>query len=69
MAQNAADGLGDVGRRKHGKRDLIKQWLKDVMVAAVDEGDVDREVSEPFGCVEPGESATDDDDARTAGRR
>ena len=56
MAQDGADGLGDVGRRKHGQRHLVEQRLKGVVVAAVDYGDVDRQVREAFGGVKAGKA-------------
>ena len=66
MAQDGADGLGDVGRRKHGQRHLVEQRLKSVVVAAVDDSDVDGQMREPLGRVQAGESAADDDDAGPA---
>ena len=50
-----------------GRRDLIEERLKDVVVAPVDEQNIDRRVTKCFCGVEPAETAADDDDARTRG--
>jgi hypothetical protein len=34
ISQDGANGLGDVGRRKHGQRHLVEKRLKSVVVAA-----------------------------------
>ena len=61
-AKNGADGGADLGGRQRGGGDLIEQGLKDVVVAAVDEGHVDRGFGQCFGGRQPGEAAADDDD-------
>jgi hypothetical protein len=53
VAQDGADGLGDVGRGKHGEGDLIEQRLKDVVVAAVDDGDVDGQLGQALAALMP----------------
>ncbi len=68
MAQDGADGLGDVGRRQHRERHLIEKRLKEVMIAAVDQGHVDGQVREALGRVEAGKASADDDHAGTARR-
>ena len=60
VAQDGADGLGDVGRRKHRERHLVEQRLKQMMIAPVDHGDIDRQVRQARGRVEAGEASTDD---------
>ncbi len=55
--------------RKHGQRHLVEQRLKGVVIAAVDYGDVDRQVREPFGRVKAGKASADDDHAGAASRR
>ena len=35
-AEDAADGLGDVGRRQRRRRDLVEQRLEQMMVVTVD---------------------------------
>ena len=42
VAQDAADGRGDLGRRKNGQRHLIEERLKGKVIAAVDDGHVHR---------------------------
>ena len=69
VAEDGADGLGDVGRRKHGQCDLVEQGLEGVVVAAVDEGDVDGQMGQGLGGVEAGKAAAYDNDAGAAGRR
>ncbi len=56
VAQDGADGLGNVGRRQHGQRHLVEQRLKGVMIAAVDHGDIDGQAREAFGCVQAGKA-------------
>ncbi len=68
LAQDGADGLGDVGRGEDGEGHLVEQRLKGVVVAAVDEGDVDGQLGQAFGGVDAGKTAADDDDARACGR-
>jgi hypothetical protein len=69
MAQDGSDGLSDVGRGKHGERDLVEQRLKGVMIAAIDYRDVDRQMREPFGGVKAGKACADDDNAGMVSRR
>src|SRR4029079_6399701 len=40
-AEDAAQRLGDVARRDRARRDLVQQRLEDVVVAPIDEGEVD----------------------------
>jgi len=41
-----------------------EQWLEEVVVAPVDQRQLDRRLlAEPSGCIQPGEPAADDDDA------
>ena len=69
MAQDGADGLGDIGRGKHGQRDLVEQRLKCVVIATVDYGDIDWQVREALGRVQAGKARADDDDAGAVSRR
>jgi hypothetical protein len=69
VAKDGADGLGNVCRRKHGQRDLIEQRLEGVVIAAVDEGDIDGQMGQGFGGMKAGKAAAYDDDARAAGLR
>jgi hypothetical protein len=69
LAQDGADGLGDVSRREHGKGYLVEQRLKGMMVSAVYHGDVYREMGQAVGGVNSGKAATDDYHAGAAGGR
>src|SRR5580698_1309959 len=60
VAEEGADGLGDLCRREDGERNLVEQRLEGVVVLAVDEGDVEREFGELEGCVDSGEASADD---------
>ena len=61
---DAPQRLGDLAGRERAGCDLVEQRLEDVMVAAIDERQVDPGVAaEPPGCVQPPESAADDGDA------
>jgi hypothetical protein len=35
-----ADGSGNVGSGENRGRDLIEQWLKDVVIAAIDQNNI-----------------------------
>ncbi len=68
VAQDGADGRGDIGRREHGETHLVEQRLEGEVIAAVDHGDVDGQIGQRFGGVGSGEARTDDDDAWTVMR-
>ena len=57
-------GRGDIGRRKTRGRDLIEQRLKQVMIVAVDQRDVERLPGEALGDRQSAEAAADNDDPR-----
>src|ERR1700734_3218359 len=63
--ENATDGLGDVRGREDGEGYLVKKRLKDVVVAAVNDGEIDGQFAQRAGCVDSCEASADDDDART----
>ena len=67
LAQEVPDRPGDLRRRERGGRDLIEKRLKQMMIAAVDEGDADRRAGEPMNGFEPAESGADDDHVMGAG--
>src|SRR4029453_18091743 len=68
--QDRADGIGDVSRRESRRRHLVEQGLEEVMVAAVDERDADRDVVERPDDIQPAESGSHDNDVWfTHGRR
>ena len=62
LAHDGADGLGDLGRREHGERHLVEQRLEGMVITAVDHGYVHRQLAQGHGCVDAGESASDDGD-------
>ena len=66
--QRPADRFGNIGGRQGGGRHLIEQWLEQVVVAPVDDGDLDVGVAELAGAGQTAEAATDDHDV-TPGRR
>jgi hypothetical protein len=67
FAEDSANGLGDVGRGEHGEGDLIEERLKDVVVAAVDDGDINGEPGQALCRIDAGKAAAYDDDAGTGG--
>src|SRR5262249_46958726 len=54
---------GDLAGREGAGGDLVQQRLKQVVIAAIDQGDVDRCSSERPGRAQTAEAAADDDDA------
>ena len=69
LAQDRAQRLGDVAGRQGAGRDLVEQRLEEVEVAPVDEREADLGIDpEAARGVQPGEPATDDDDAMRLGR-
>jgi hypothetical protein len=57
------DGRGDFRRREDRRRHLVEQRLKYMMIAAVDQNDVDVGVTQGTRCGDSGKAGTDDDDA------
>jgi hypothetical protein len=66
-AQDGPDRCGDVGGREGGRRNLVEEGLEEVVVAAVDEGDLDVLAGQPFRGVQTAEPTADDDDPRLPG--
>ena len=63
LREDAADRSGDLGGTQAGRRHLVQQRLKQMMVPPIDERDVDiRRGAKFFGRVQPAESAADDQD-------
>ena len=62
-SQDPSDGRRDVARRQPGRRDLIEERLKDVMIAAIDDGDVDGGAAQCARGIQPTKSTTDDEHA------
>ena len=65
--QDVADGRGDVGGREICSRHLIEQWLKDIMVVAVNDGDVSRGLAQLQRRLQPAEARADDHHTRYPG--
>src|SRR6185312_16366766 len=59
-----ADRIGDVARVQGPGRDLIEQRLEQVVVATIQERDLDRRVGELARGFEPAEPTADDHDMR-----
>jgi hypothetical protein len=57
------DRRGDLGRREHRRRHLVEQWLKDVVIAPVNQDDIDISMPQRACRGDAGEAAADDDDA------
>ena len=57
------DRRGDLSRREHRRRHLVEQRLKYVVVAAVDQDDIDISVAKRACRCESGKASADDDDA------
>ena len=60
----ASNRPGDIGRRQTGRRHLVEQGLKEVVVLAVDQGDVRWRPGKPLRDCQSGKAGADDDDAR-----
>ena len=65
MLEDAAHGIGHVGRRETGRGDLVEQRLERVEVVPVDERDVDRRVLQFARRAQPTEPGADDHDTGT----
>ena len=66
--QQAADGCRDFRRTQGGHRYLVQQRLEQMMVLAIDDGDVDvAQFAQLPGRVQPGKPCTHDHDAFQAG--
>ena len=60
--ENRPDRCRNLGRRQTTRGNLIKEWLKEVVVGPVDESDLNRYFLERAGCGKATKAATDDDD-------
>ena len=65
LAQDRADGLGDLRRRQAGRGHLIEQRLEEMVVAPVDDRDVGIGAGEARCSTQAAETGADDDDVRT----
>jgi hypothetical protein len=67
LAQDAADGRGDVGRGQRGGGHLVEQGLEDVVVLAVDDRDAGQVGRKLLRKGQAAEAGTEDDDVRELG--
>src|SRR5262249_53014621 len=65
LPQDVPDRPGDLGRRQRGGRNLVQQWLKAMMVLAIDHDHVDGNAAERLRRFEAAEACADDDDLWT----
>ena len=63
LAQDEAERLRDVRRRERAGRHLVEERAEEVVVAAIDQRDVDIGLAQRPGGVEPAVAAADDQDA------
>ena len=61
-AQDRADRIGDVGRRKRRGRHLVEERLEKVVIAPIDDRDADRGLREPPGRLEAAKTRANQDD-------
>ena len=64
FAQDAPDGRRDVGRRKRGRRDLVEEGLKKMIIRPVDDRDTNIFAGQSLGCLKSPETAADDYEMR-----
>ena len=67
IPENRSDGGGNIRWIQGRGCDLIKQRLKEVMVAPVDDENLGCGIAKVFGGVQPGEACTNDDDPGRGG--
>src|SRR4051794_35339999 len=63
IAENAADRSRNLGRSQHCCRHLVKQWLKQVVVGAVDQDHLRRCLLESLRGSQTSKAAADDNDS------
>ena len=66
VAKDGAEGGGNFAGRKDSEADLIEEGLEGEVIAAVDDGYIDRHLCQSFGGVGSCEAAADDQDAGAA---
>ena len=66
--EDASDRRRDISRREPRRRDLVEQRLKQVVVVAIDDGDVERRLRQLLGRRKAAESCSDNYDAMAPGR-
>ena len=67
-AQELADRPGDLGRRQRRRCDLVEKRLKPVVIASIDDRDLDRRAGEPVNRLKPAEPGADHDHMMSAHR-
>ena len=63
-SQDGADGRRDLCRRQAGRRHLVEQRLEEVVVAPVDDGDVDSGAGQAVSGGKAAKARADNDDVR-----
>ena len=66
--QDPPDRRGNVARRQRRRRDLIQQWLKDVVIPSIQQRDLHVGVPQSLGGRQSAESAADDHNMGRASR-
>jgi len=69
MAQDTTEGRGNFTWRERSRRHLIHKGLKEVIVAAIYEGDGDRRRFEGFRGIKAAKTTTKDNDVVCAGHK
>ncbi|GES45178.1 hypothetical protein RsS62_44300 [Rhizobium dioscoreae] len=59
IAEKVADRPGDLGSRKQSGRNLIEEWLKEVMIAPIDHRDADGGTLQIVGELYPAKTTSD----------
>ena len=63
IAKQAANGRGDIAGRNGRGCDLIQEWLKQVIVCAIDQGHCSAGTAQRHGAGQTGKAGADDDDS------
>src|SRR5215469_3843875 len=63
--QNMTDRPCDIGGRERSSCNLVKQWLKTMIVVTIDQRDLDRRTAQPFRCLKSSETSPKDNNSRT----
>ena len=66
VGQDSSDRLSDIGIGETSGGQLIKKGLKEVMILAIDQGDIGPVFGERVAKGQPGETRSNDDDSGSA---
>ena len=66
VGQDGSDGLSDIGIGETSGGQLIKKGLKEVMILAIDQGDIGPVFGESVAKGQPSKTRSDDDDSGSA---